>query len=334
MSKNINVEKSQSVYFDLVYECGNVKVKSRPSAAKWYLNNEEVGTTSGEKTALKEGQYDVKVVKDGYIDWTGKVTVKAGGVESIEAVLKEVDKIKGEWKEPITGIEFVLIPAGAFNMGSPDTEKVRYDNEGPVHKVTLDAFYMAKYEVTNSQYVKFLNDVGKRGPSGQQWFETEQEDSTSKISGTAGNFNVKAGYEKYPVVNVSYYGAEAFVKWLAGKTGKNISLPTEAEWEYACRASSSTPFYFGNCLSTNQANYDGNYPYEGCDKGKYIQAPVKVGSYAKNDFGLYDMHGNVWEWCLDFYDSNYYKNSPEKNPMGPSSGSSRVLRGGSWFNFA
>jgi len=137
-----------------------------------------------------------------------------------------------------------------------------------------------------------------------------------------------------PVESVSWNDIQEFLKKLNAQTGKNYRLPTEAEWEYACRAGSTTPFNTGNCLSTSQANYHGNYPYQTCEKGKYKAKTTPVESYQPNAWGLYDMHGNVWEWCQDRYDTNYYQSSPSNNSKGASAGSDRVLRGGSWGSYA
>ena len=116
--------------------------------------------------------------------------------------------------------------------------------------------------------------------------------------------------------------------------GRSYRLPTEAEWEYACREAGAlkTPFHFGAKLGSEQANFDGNCPYGGADKGPWLHRTTPVGSYKPNAFGLFDMHGNVWEWCQDWYDDNYYSQSPRQDPQGPQNGSYRVLRGGSWFN--
>jgi formylglycine-generating enzyme required for sulfatase activity len=110
-------------------------------------------------------------------------------------------------------------------------------------------------------------------------------------------------------------------------------LPSEAEWEFACRAGTTTPFHFGTQLNRREANCDGNYPYGTTMKGPYLQRPTTVGSYGANGFGLYDMHGNTWEWCSDRYASDYYAFSPVDDPVGPTSGSARVVRGGSWFSW-
>jgi formylglycine-generating enzyme required for sulfatase activity len=135
--------------------------------------------------------------------------------------------------------------------------------------------------------------------------------------------------ESNPVERVSWNDAVEFCKQLSEKTGQTVRLPTEAEWEYACRAGTTTPFNTGETISTDQANYNGSFAYGSGRKGEYRENTVAVGSFKANDFGLYDMHGNVREWCQDWYDAEYYKNSPTDDPQGPEKGESRVLRGGS-----
>jgi formylglycine-generating enzyme required for sulfatase activity len=171
------------------------------------------------------------------------------------------------------------------------------------HRVTLSAFKMSKYEVTFEQYDMFCDATGSSRPYDAGW-----------------------GRSKRPVINVSWYNATAFAEWMGCR------LPTEAEWEYACRAGTKTPFNTGNNLTTSQANYDGNYPYNNNAKGEYRQKTMPVGSLAANAYGLFDMHGNVWEWCSDWY--GYYSKSAQTNPKGLLSGSDRVLRGGSWGDSA
>ncbi len=195
--------------------------------------------------------------------------------------------------------EMVSIPGGCFQMGSPTSEAGRGSDENQ-HRVCVKAFHIGKYEVTNAQYRAF---------------------KPSHNSG--GNFND----EQKPVVNVSWQDAHAYTQWLSKKTGRKYRLPTEAEWEYAARAGTTTPFHTGNCISTNQANYDGNYPYSGCPKGQYREKTIKVGSFSPNAWGLHDMSGNVWEWTCSKYTSSY--DGSEKKCL-LSGGAARVLRGGSW----
>ncbi|MBM3170935.1 MAG: SUMF1/EgtB/PvdO family nonheme iron enzyme [Bacteroidetes bacterium] len=196
-------------------------------------------------------------------------------------------------------IQWVSIPAGTFTMGSPSFESDRGSNEGPQHSVTLSGFKMSKLEVTFAQYDAFCDATGRTKPSDEGW-----------------------GRGNRPVINVDWNDATAFAQWMGCR------LPTEAEWEYACRAGTTSPFNTGSCLSSSEANYDGNYPYSTCAQGTFLGKPQPAGSYAPNAWGLYDMHGNVWEWCSDWYGG--YSSGAQTNPEGPSSGSDRVLRGGGW----
>jgi formylglycine-generating enzyme required for sulfatase activity len=199
--------------------------------------------------------------------------------------------------------EMVYVQGGTFMMGSPTSEPERYDNEVQ-HQVTLSSFYIGKYEVTQGQWKAVMG-------SNPSYF--------------------KKG-DNYPVEMVSWNDIQEFLQKLNAATGKHYRLPTEAEWEYACRAGSTTPFNTGNNLTTSQANYNGDYPYNRNAKGTYLQHTQPVGSYPPNAWGLYDMHGNVWEWCNDWYED--YATFAQTNPKGPSSGPSRIIRGGSWRIYA
>ncbi len=199
------------------------------------------------------------------------------------------------------GMKLVYIPAGEFMMGSPSSESQRYSEEGPQHRVKISkGFYMDIYEVTQEQYQAVMGS------------------NPSHFKG-----------DNLPVEHVSWDMAVDFCRKLTQKEGKTYRLPTEAEWEYACRAGTNTPFYFGETISTDQANYAGNYIYGNGRKGTYRQKTMTVGSFQPNAFGLYDMHGNVTEWCQDWY-GEYYSNSPSVDPEGPGSGQYRILHGGSW----
>jgi formylglycine-generating enzyme required for sulfatase activity/tRNA A-37 threonylcarbamoyl transferase component Bud32 len=186
-------------------------------------------------------------------------------------------------------VEWVDIPGGTFTMGSPWDEVEREDDETQ-HEVTLSPFRMSKYEVTFEQYDAFCEATGREKPEDEGW-----------------------GRGNRPVINVSWDDATAFAEWMGCR------LPTEAEWEYACRAGSTTPFYTGYNLTTSQANCDG-------------ERTVEVGSFEPNDWGLYDMHGNVGEWCSDWYGAYNYSTYPQTDPKGPGSGSYRVIRGCGWFD--
>lgn len=226
------------------------------------------------------------------------------------------------------GAEMALIPAGKFQMG--DNFNEGGNDERPVHTVYLDTFYMDKYEVTNKQYAIFLNDYGKNvDEAGHKLLDLDNSYCLIEKVGDA--YKPKAGYEDHPVIYVSWYGAAAYAQFY----GKR--LPTEAEWEKAARGGLVGKRYpWGDDISHDRANY----PSTGGRDEWSRTSPV--GSFPPNGYGIYDVAGNVWEWCADEYDSEYYSRSPEINPTGPgdvvifkdnhftSVKSPRVLRGGAW----
>lgn len=191
-------------------------------------------------------------------------------------------------------MKMVLIPAGKFMMGSPEGEEGRFNNEGPQHEVVISKpFYMAIWEVTQEQYEQIMG----KNPS---------------------KFQCKAN----PVEMVSWEEATEFCKKVSAKTGKTVRLPTEAEWEHACRAGSKTRFGFGDDDDL------GDYAWY---KNNSDSKPHTVAQKKANNWGLYDMHGNLWEWCSDWY-ADSYANASKSDPTGPACGSYRVLRGGCWSN--
>ena len=208
----------------------------------------------------------------------------------------------------IKGVDYTFCwcPAGSFMMGSPNTERGRDDDGEEVqHQVTLSSgFWMLETEVT------------------QKMWESVMGNNPSFYKG-----------ENRPVEQVSWNDCQNFVEKLnqenAIPNGYMASLPSEAQWEYACRAGTNTPFNFGTTLNGDHANCDGKSPY-GTTRGPFKGETTNVKSYSPNAWGLYDMHGNVSEWCSDWYDERYYANSPKTDPMGPASGEERVYRGGSW----
>ena len=217
------------------------------------------------------------------------------------------------------GMRFVLIPAGTFRMGSrdsaaqvarhcamPNARATWFHNERPRHKVALTrAFYMAIHEVK------------------QGWYEAVTHPKGGQRTGKKGANN--------PAGKISWNDAEKFCKTLSARDGRKYALPTEAQWEYACRAGTTTPFSFGETISTDQANYHGDYTYGKGLKGKVRDKPLPVGSLRPNAWGMYDMHGNVSEWCADAY--RKYTSAAERDPEGPRKGGHRVLRGGSWRSY-
>ena len=223
------------------------------------------------------------------------------------------------------GMKLARIPTGSFMMGSPQSEKERDDKEEPHEVIITKPFYLGVYEVKQSEYRAIAegSDFYRRSV-----FEGD------------GN----------PVESIEWIHAKGFCESLSNhseekKAGRRYRLPTEAEWEYACRAGTAARFYFGDSLSSDQANFNGNYPAGDDKQGKYLRRTVPVGSYDPNAFGLYDMHGNVAEWCADWFDPEYYFNSPAEDPRGPALGVVPtgftnngnqnffvVVRGGCWLD--
>lgn len=202
------------------------------------------------------------------------------------------------------GIRFALIPLGEFLMGSPRDEADRRDDEFQ-HPVSItQPFYLAVHPVTVEQFDRFAYETGHKPGGKAPW--------------TAPGYSQSADH---PVVNVSWEDATAFCQWLSVKTGKPYELPTEAQWEYAARGGADRYAAFGvgcgRSLTSVQANFDGRYPYGDAGKGPFVEGTTPVGQFDANGFGLHDMHGNVWEWCMDWYDADYYRQSPVETPTGP-----------------
>jgi sulfatase modifying factor 1 len=215
-------------------------------------------------------------------------------------------------------IDFKLVPAGEFLMGSTKGNK----DEQPVHKVWLDSFWISACEITNRQYADFLNQYGKAQDTLNRVMI--QEDKWGlKVEG--GAWQPQEGYENHPAVCVTWYGAGRFCSYYG------YSLPTEAQWEYAARGGTATEYHFGDSeLQLGEyAWYQANSRVGGFWTGRRTSHPV--GLKKPNQYGLYDMLGNVWEWCSDWHDGEYYEKSPYKNPPGPTGGTYKIFRGGSWY---
>jgi formylglycine-generating enzyme required for sulfatase activity len=214
----------------------------------------------------------------------------------------------------------VLIPPGTFRMGAPEGEQDASSDEKP-HRVTLlRPFYLGKFHVTQGQYEAVIG----KNPS----YYSPSGPGAAKVKGMP-TF-------RFPVEQVSWDDADKFCTLLGKKVGRAVTLPTEAEWEYACRAGTETPFHFGKVLNGKQANIDGNFPYGTGQKGPFLGRPTEVGSnnYPPNAWGLYDMHGNVYQWCRDWYGPYDDLNTTDPERMNKVSQDARVLRGGSCFYVA
>jgi formylglycine-generating enzyme required for sulfatase activity len=233
-----------------------------------------------------------------------------------EAQRKQADDAKRVLRDCPACPEMVVVPAGEFMMGSPESERGRSSNEGPQHKVAVRAFAMGKFEVTFAQWDACAAENGcTHRPSDETW-----------------------GRGKRPVINVSWHDATQFVTWLSRKSGHTYRLPTEAEWEYAVRGVTDAsaphpPFATGTTINYKQANYDANFTYADGKMGLFRQKTVEVGTFAKNAFGLHDMHGNVWEWVQDCYKDSYQGAPTDGSAVVAADCGMRVLRGGSWNYF-
>jgi formylglycine-generating enzyme required for sulfatase activity len=260
------------------------------------------------------------VSQQGYI--TKKQWVTVGKADKIIAIVlaKKPERLAFE-------PEMIAIKGGSFKMGSPASEKQRGSDEKQ-HIVSVGDFWMGKTEVTVKQYQQCVTAGGCKQP---EWLE---KGSDYHIHTGSNKRYKKLGEaltsDNYPIIGVSWHNANEYANWLSKKTGKNYRLPTEAQWEYAARAGTSSAFSFGDTITTKQANFNGNYTYNGSAKGRYLKKTTPVGSYPENNYHLNDMQGNVWEWTCSAYDKNY--GGSENNCAKDNDKRSRVLRGGSWSN--
>lgn len=236
-------------------------------------------------------------------------------------VIKQVTKTAQYFTENLPNnitLEMVSIPGGKFMMGSPEDEAERYNDESPQHEVIVPPFFMGKYPVTQAQWraVATLPQVNR------------------PLKSDPSNFKG----DNLPVEQISWYEAVEFCDRLSKYTQKNYRLPSEAEWEYACRADTTTPFHFGETITSDLANYHAEVTYADAPKGKVVGQTTPVGSFKfANAFGLYDMHGNVREWCADHWHSEYQyaptDGSAWIDNISENDNQSRLLRGGSWYHF-
>ena len=335
--RTIDVESGRAVslYVDLSRsgpQKARLYVETTPKEARIRILN--IGPVFSQGMELDPGRYHLEVSAEGHEKDDRWVDLASGEDETLQIRLAPVAQAAaGKQLKNSLGMEFAYIPPGSFMMGSPSDEANR-DNDETQHRVTLSrGYYMQTKEVTVGQWRKFAGESGYRT-------EAETGDGSYVFEGRkwikkAGTYWDNPGFSRkddHPVTCVSWNDAQEFIRWLNRKDQKTYRLPTEAEWEYAARAGADTPFSFGSCLSTDQANYNGNYPYSGCSKGVYRESPIAVGSFPPNAWGLYDMHGNVWEWCEDWYGD--YPSGSVTDPIGANSGSVRVLRGGGWGGYA
>ena len=235
-----------------------------------------------------------------------------GGRWSMERRPLQVEGYREDLGGGVT-LTMLKIPAGSFLMGSPKDEPERLEREGPQHEVTLGSFFLAETPITQAQW---------RAVAGWQKLERDLKLDPSNFKGA-----------NRPVEQVSWFDALEFCRRLNERTGQRYGLPSEAQWEYACRAGSTTPFHFGAMLTTELANYDGNHVYGNGPKGTYREQTIEGASFPANGWGLHDMHGNVWEWCNDHWHESYNFAPGDDQPWlipAATADEPRLLRGGSW----
>jgi formylglycine-generating enzyme required for sulfatase activity len=253
-----------------------------------------------------------------------KKLVASLNVKDAAGMKAYTDKIPGT---PVS-FDMLPIPAGEYTMGSPDSEKGRQPDEGPQHKVKIEPFWMGKFEVTWNEYELFMYPEGERKPIAAEAKidATNVPDAVTRPTKPYVEMSFGMGKDGFPAISMTHHAAMTYCKWLSAKTGNFYRLPTEAEWEYACRAGTTTAYSFGDDASQLK-----DYAWSAKNSDFKYQ---KVGKKKPNPWGLYDMHGNVTEWCLDQYDKDFYKQFAGKvqaNDWKPSTTPyPHVARGGSW----
>ena len=322
---------------------GTLFVETVPENAKFRLLGVVPEFHQGIK--LDPGRYQIEVTASGYIPQKQWVFIPAK--ENTKFIIRLEKNVTRKLKTFTNslGMMFAKIPAGNFMMGlgiTPSKAKNRYgDNSGHInesrlkyelsqHRVTISKpFYLQTTEVTVGQWREFINDSGY-----QVGWALEINKKNWKFEEKEGKNWDNPGFEQSensPVTCVSWEDAQEFISWLNKKEGKTYRLPTEAEWEYAARAGTTSVFYTGDCLYTDQANFNGDFLTNLCGKGFYRRRTTEVGKFAPNPWGLHDVYGNVWEICQDYWKKGYSSDSVV-DPKGPSSGIYRVVRGGSFGN--
>jgi len=250
------------------------------------------------------------------------VRVNAKG-EQIKKESKQSQYFSEDLGNGIT-LEMVAIPGGTFLMGSPANEKDSFGDERPQHEVNVPTFFIGKYPITQAQWQAIASRTDlKVDPSASLRVNLDLNPAY---------FKDRPDSDRRPVEQVNWYDAIEFCARLSKLTVREYRLPSEAEWEYACRAGTTTPFYFGETITGELANYDADYTYADEPKGEYREETTPVGQFPPNAFGLYDMHGNVWEWCADTWHNNY-DGAPRDGSVWTENGydNHSSLRGGSWY---
>jgi len=305
-----NLDKYRQFFTQLVeaqgYPLGEkAKGELHTVQAHYRLKNEDIARIEQEQEEIEQQNQS---------QWfefkTATVTVRSG-TSCIVNYSKGKARFFTEYLGDGVNLEMVAIPGGQFLMGSPESEADRDSDESPQHHVKIQPFFMGKFPVTQAQW---------RVVAGWDKVNIDLESDPSYFKGN-----------NRPVECVSWDDAVEFCSRLSRKTNKTYRLPSEAEWEYACRAGTTTPFCFGETITTDLANYDGNYTYGAGSTGEYRQQTTDVGNFPANLFGLYDLHGNIWEWCEDVWHDSYNCAPADGSAwMSGSNNKYKLLRGGSW----
>lgn len=327
---------------------GSLNVESTPIGATIYIDGKEIGKTPRYIDEVLIGQRALRLVKEGYEEYSETVSITKGERKQVKAVLNKIEvqqpiatttSASEDQTFTVNGVSFTmkLVEGGTFQMGATSEQGSDAESdEKPVHSVTLSNYYIGKCEVTVNEFRQFINETGYRTDAEKEgwswrWMQVDGQWKWNKVNGlnwrcgTDGKVR-DASEDTHPVLYVSWNDAMEYCKWLKQKTGKAFTLPTEAQWEYAARGGKKSNGY--KYTGSNDIGSVAWYTNNSDSKTH----PVKGKS--PNELGLYDMSGNVWEWCSDWYGSDYYGKSPSTNPQGPLNGSYRVLRGGSWSNGA
>jgi len=305
---HLNEGELKKLEVELSSLLGEIHIQVAPKDAEIFVNSIKKGIGNVSLTNLKPDKYTIRLKKKGYQAYEEEILLKASQTFQKGYQLQKEIKPKVIKSKVITnkiGMTFVYIPPGSFMMGSPKDEPGRYDRENQHEVVLTKGYYMQTTEVTQGQWKSVMGE------------------NPSKFKDCGDNC---------PVEWVSWKDVQVFIEKMNKKADKYLyRLPTEAEWEYAARAGTKGPFAFGDCLSTEDANYNG-YPLSNCPKGEYRRKTIPVATLKANKWGLYDMHGNVYEWCSDWYGD--YPTNRVVDPQGAQSGTYRLKRGGSWLSSA
>lgn len=373
----VSIGEGQSLQINFDLPSGNVVIVDQNQPGTLFVNASPTDSTVRVLNVsqkykrgmpLKAGTYKVEISKPGYTTKVLTVNVSAGKPSHEAIVLKykggtqeppkpkpAAVQQKGTWRDPKTGMEFVWIPGGCYQMGQTAAERRWLINDGGQkkydkfysdelrHKVCVDGFWMGRYEVTRGEFRKFVNATGYRTDA------ERKGDVNIKGPSTNWRWEKRSGYnwsnagvpqtDRHPASIISWNDAQAFLRWLQRSSIGTFRLPTEAEWEYAARAGTTSKWYWGDdktqaCKYASVSDRGSGWPADrSFPCSDHYKGTAPVGMFRPNAWGLYDMMGNVWEWCEDIFTATAYSRHSRNNPVNGTGGTSRVRRGGSWLSW-